>query len=306
MDELKNIFLNLKEAERFQRIEKTHPIAWYVGLDECNNYALFAITMTQPKKVNSTEMIKVFIGQRQDGKYGITFSLNEKSNLDLFIHFCSDMVSFTKRASKQETAADYICSRYLQWLKAFKKNGAHLLSNEEIKGLIGELLFLETKMMPLYGPEKALESWTGIDATDQDFSCDNTWYEVKSTSSGSPSVTIHSVEQLDTRQTGHLVVITLDKTSDADSSKITLNNMIERVIKLIPEKVSQDKLSDRLFDFGYYKDESYDHIGFKFNGMAMYRVDEEFPCLRKNQLPTSVQNVKYGLTLAAIENFREE
>lgn len=250
MKDLKSRFIELKDTDKYQRVASSHPIAWYVGLDGRNRYSLFAITKTQPKNISETKLMSVFVGERRDGNYGITFSLLEKRNLDLFAHFCEDMITYTKHITKAEVAADGICDRYIQWQKAFIKTEGKLLSYEQIKGLIGELCFLKMKMMPVYGPEKAVESWSGIEATDQDFACDGTWYEVKSTVSGSSAVKISSVEQLDVSTDGHLIVVKLDKTSEADTSKITLNSMVELVTESISSKICQDNLRNRLLAYG--------------------------------------------------------
>lgn len=306
MERIKDIFLELRETDKYQRIDTGNPVAWYVGLDGNSRYSLFAITETQPKHMSSTRVVNVFVGSRKDEDYGITFSLFEKKNLDIFAHFCEDIVSYTRTLKNKNNSADYISSRYLLWQKAFIKTEGKILSYEEIKGLIGELYFLKMKMIPQYGAEKAVDSWSGIEATDQDFLCDDTWYEVKSTVSGSGTVKISSVEQLDTSSEGYLVVVTLDKTSEADSSRITLNNMVELVVESIPEKVLQDRLMNRLLSYGYYFDKAYDGIGFKYNGMEQYLVNDKFPCLRKSQIPASVQNAKYELSLAAIDSFKED
>ena len=306
MSKLKDKFLELKETDKYQRVNTTHPVAWYIGLDGNNRYSLFAITEKQPKNISSAKMIHVFVGSRRDGRYGITFSLIEKKNLDLFVHFCEDMVMYTEMIQASENAADYICGRYILWQKAFAKTEGKLLSFEQIKGLIGELCFLKMKMIPQYGAEKAIESWSGIEATDQDFACDGTWYEVKSTVSGSTSVKISSVEQLDVNADGHLVVVNLDKTSEADLSKLTLNSMVQLVIESIPSKVTQEQLMSRLLAYGYYYEKAYDRTGFKYNGMTSYKVDRDFPCLRKKNIPVSVQNARYELALAAIDMYKED
>lgn len=282
MENIRELLLNLRENDKYQRVDVANPVAWYVGLDGNNRYSLFAITETQPLELVSTKIITLFIGSRRDGKYGITFSLTEKESIDLFVHFCEDMISYSHNVKKVENAADNICSRYIQWQKAFMRTEGRLLSYEQIKGLIGELCFLKMEMMPKYGPKKAVESWSGIESTDQDFLCDGTWYEVKATVSGAGSVKISSVEQLDTEMDGHLVIVTLDKTSEADTSKITLNNMVDLVIESIPEQVLQEQLLSRLLAYGYYFDKAYDRIGFRYNGMSKYKVDQTFPCLRKN------------------------
>ena len=306
MEELKQILLSITGIDKYQRVGLPHPLAWYIGRDSCARYSLFCITETEPKTVSSSRMISVYVGHRKAGNYGITFSLQDNNYLDLFLHFCDDMIDFTKRVGALDAAADRICGRFIQWQKAFKKNNGELLSFEEVKGLLGELCFLKMKMIPKYGVDVALKSWSGTEHTDQDFSCDDTWYEVKSTVSGSSSVKISSVEQLDTNQTGHLVIVTLDKTSEADASRLTLNSMYEMVLSSIPTLVLQESFKNRMLAYGYYINKAYDRLGFRYNGMSMYRVDSRFPCLRKAEIPLSVQNAKYELSLPAIDEFKED
>lgn len=305
MDELKQILLSIAGIDKYQRVGIPHPLAWYIGRDTNARYSLFCITKTEPTAVSSSKMMSVYIGQRRDGNYGITFSLNNNEYLDLFLHFCFDMIEFTRNIKDSNQAADHVCGRYIQWQKAFKKNNGELLSFEEIKGLLGELCFLKMKMIPEYGIDYALASWTGTEKTDQDFSCGNTWYEVKATVSGASTVKISSVEQLDTENTGHLVVVTLDKTSEADMSRLTLNSMYDMVLSSIPTIVQQESFKNRMLAYGYYLNKAYDKIGFRYNGMSFYRVDSRFPCLRKADIPASVKNAKYELSLPAINEFKE-
>ena len=305
MDDLKTKFLDIKGADNYQRVDTSHLVPWYIGIDGRNRYSLFVVVDTQPDNISSTKMIGVYIGIRRDRKYGITFSLLDKENLDLFIHFCSDMISSSSIITSLDKAADFICTRYIKWQKAFVKTEGRILSFSQIKGLLGELCFLKMKLIPEYGVEYAVDSWSGMEYTDQDFTCADTWYEVKATVSGSTSVKISSVEQLDVDKDGHLVVVRLDKTSNTDSSKLTLNNMVNMVVENISSPVVKENLLGRLVAYGYYFDKAYDKIGFKYNGMEMYKINHEFPCLRKQHLPTSVQNIKYDLSLSVLKDFRE-
>ena len=137
MENIKEILINFRENDKYQRVDVTNPVAWYALV--------------------STKIINLFIGSRRDGKYGITFSLIEKKSIDLFIHFCEDMISYTRNIKKVENAADSICSRYIQWQKAFIRTEGKLLSYEQIKGLIGELCFLKMEMIPQYEGSRELE-----------------------------------------------------------------------------------------------------------------------------------------------------
>ena len=70
-----------------------------------------------------------------------------------------------------------------------------LISDEQIKGLIGELLFLTDNMIPNYGETRAIQAWSGQEMTRKDFSIDDTWVEVKTIDFGKPTVVISSLEQ---------------------------------------------------------------------------------------------------------------
>lgn len=306
MKNLKNLFLNTQGIDSFQRIGTDHPIPIYIGKDNTAQYSLFCVTPTAPKVIKSSAIISIFIGKRRDGNIGITFSLRDAASLDLFVHFCDDIIESSRSIKDNTKAADFLANRYTQWQKAFAKNPSGLLSYPEIKGLIGELCFLRNYMIPTFGEDKALDSWIGPDMADQDFVCDDTWYEVKSTVSGSPSVRISSIEQLDTEIIGRLVVVRLDKTSPGDSSKITLNNMYELILESLSSDQLKDQLKTILLRLGYYADDYYDTYCFHYNGMEKYKVDSSFPCARKKDFAPAVQNIKYDLSLAAIAQYKED
>jgi len=306
MENIEKILLGTEGFDSYQRIGVSHPIAWYAGRDTTGRSSIFCIVETKPTIITSTRLIDVFVGVRKDLKFGITFSLKDESYIGLFSHFGEDMVDYTKNTTKPEKAADVICARYIQWQNAFKRNNGGILSYEEMKGLVGELLFMKMRLFSTYGKEHSIDSWSGVELTDQDFNCGNTWYEVKSTVSGSTTVKISSIEQLDTGNEGHLVVMLLDKTSEDDSSRITLNNMYEMVLSDLDSLSYQEKFKNKMLSFGYYPNEIYNKYGFKYNGLFMYKVNNDFPCLRRKDVPVAVQTVKYELSLPAINEFKEE
>lgn len=306
MDNLKDMFLNCQGLDSFQRIGADHPLPIYVGMDSSAQYSLFCVTPTAPRVIQSSAIISVFIGTRRDGSTGITFSLTDKVFLDLFVHFCDDIIESSRAIKDLSKAAEFLANRYVQWQRAFAKNNNGFLSFQEVKGLVGELCFLKNYMIPTYGEDKAIDSWIGPDMADQDFVCDDTWFEVKSTVSGSASVSISSVEQLDTDNEGHLVIVRLDKTSTGDSSKITINNLYELVLESLSSAQLKDMLKTTLLRLGYYADKIYDAYCFRYGGMEKYKVDSSFPCARRNNFAPAVQNMKYDLSLAAISQYKED
>lgn len=307
MESLKQRFLDMHGLDSYQRVDSNHPVDLFIGLDHTARYSLFCITKTYPSKaLSSSRIIAVFVGKRKDGTFGITFSLTDQTYLEHFVCFCADMIRSSREVKNSAKTADFIYSRYIQWQKAFARNNNGLLSPSEIKGLIGEMYFLQAYMIPKFGEDIALSSWCGPEMSDRDFECGDTWYEVKSTVSGSPTVVISSVEQLDTDRTGHLAVVILDKTSATDTSALTLNKMYHLLRSNLSSELLSLKLDAVLLSLGYYEHEAYDNFYFHYNGTTMYLVDTTFPCIRKTALPYAAQNVRYDLSLSAIQAYKED
>lgn len=303
---LKARFDENRTSDSYQRVDQSHILDIYIGKNEFNNYTLFLVTETEPKHISSSQLIQIRVGQRHDRKWALSFMLENDNFEELFLRFCDDIIESSRNLSSKKLGAAFVCERYIKWQNMLSKYNNGLLLPFQIKGLIGELYFLRDYLIPMVGSEKAVESWIGPEKADQDFVCDDLWYEVKSTVSGSETVRIASIEQLDTVSEGELVVIYLDKTSYSDERKITLNSIYEEVYNLLPLGPLQAKLTGILLSLGYYKRIEYDEHNFKFSGIKRYKVGSDFPCLRKSELPASIAHAKYDLALTAIRDIIKE
>lgn len=86
-----------------------------------------------------------------------------------------------------------------------------LLTEPEILGLIGEILFLRGELAAHIGLSGALKSWSGQELTHKDFPCEDSWFEVKTIYLGTQTVKIPSLEKLTSDIDGELIVYTLEK-----------------------------------------------------------------------------------------------
>lgn len=299
---IKEKFDSIVGVDTFQRVDSEHILDIYVGNDTTARKTMFVITEQEPPTILSSQIIKVFVGQRQDGSWGISFSLLDNSFEELFYHFCSDIVESSRDVKSRIKGAQYICERYCQWQDMLSKNKSGILSFSVIKGLIGELVFLRDFLIPKYGIEKAIHSWIGPEGADQDFVCDDGWYEVKSLVSGADTVHISSIEQLDSDNNGELALVYLDKTSYSDTDKTTINLIYEEIYTNISDFELKKYFSKRLMSLGYFNRYEYDEYIFHNNGYVRYYVDKEFQCLRRKNVLSSIVNAKYELSIASIDS----
>lgn len=303
MIDVKRLFENASGLDSFTRIDKDHPLDIYVGKDSSFRHTMFVISSQKPNSLKSSLLIDVYIGLRSDGRFGLSFSLKDTTFFDLFCHFCDDIISSSKFILLPEKGVEFICSRYEKWQTMLKKDTSTLLSKSEIKGIIGEMYFLKNYMIPTYGEDMAINSWMGPQLLPQDFMCEEKWYEIKSISSNRDTLTITSLEQLDSNIVGELVVIYLDSTSVTTLSKITINELYHELKRGIHSEKLCCKFTDILLLLGYYPREEYDEYAFKFSKCARYMIDMKFPCIRKSDIPQSIIAAKYELSLLSISNF---
>lgn len=299
-------FDEFREPENYSRVDATHPLNLYIGKDYQFRNTLLLVSNKKPTLVSSTRIIDSQINRRNDGKWALTCSVMSNDYLDVFCCFCDDIIESSRDIENQDEGTDFICERYLKWQQLLKKQGDRLLSKSEAKGLIGELYFLKTFLSDKYGLDNSVRAWIGAEYADQDFVFEDTWYEVKSTVSGSKCVTISTVPQLDTNKDGHLEIIYLDKTSEIDKDRLTLNKIVNEIEKEISSLELKLQFRSKLVSMGYYYHMNYDKINFKYTRSDRYEVNSLFPCLRRTNLPCSVSDASYELLIEQISSFKEE
>lgn len=308
MADIKTIFGAINHLDTYLRVNSTHLLDLYVGIDDTARWTLLLISEYPPLKVASSRMILVKSGKRPDKKWSLSFSLVDDSYKDMFVLFCEDIVTSSSCIKSKEKATRFVGKRYIEWREMLANARENLLSPAEVKGLLGEMYFLENYLFSQYGAEKAALSWTGPKCLPQDYIIDDTWYEVKTVSSSRTEVSISSIEQLDCAKPGELVVIRADKTSVTNTDAVNLNTLYKKLLTMISDDDSKEKFSSMLLRYGYYPRPEYEgeEYTFEIKAMARYGVSTDFPCIRQKNLPKSITEAKYSLALAAIDSYRKE
>jgi hypothetical protein len=302
-NELEQLFADIKDIDTFRRIGDNTDLRFYVGLDSNGMHCFEFVGNYTPMNIRSSEVIVISQLYAEEG-YSLRFSLANEDLMENFSIFCLDLLDSTKGLKGDVEAYKTLTARYISWKKLFKPNGGKL-TEIEIMGLIGELTFLEKFMIPKYGKAKALESWTGPDRAHKDFSTDDVWYETKAIGSGKESVTISSLEQLDGNIDGYLVVYQLEKMSPKFNG-IKLNALAFEVMEQLDSPMLKSIYTTKLEEWGYTMIPEYDDLVYNITERTFYGVKEDFPRLKKAQLPLAIGKVRYDLQLSLLDPFKVE
>ncbi len=293
---VKSIFES-QQSVSSKRCDGTHPLDIYLGINERGQKNLSVILNAEKIPIDSSRTISVDYYARSDTAAMLVFTLEDDALDDLFYRFCDDIIENTRSARTESGFAPF-ADRWETWMRFFSKS-VPTLSQNEIRGLIGEVYFLRSFMLPRYGEDASLEAFIGVDKAHKDFEIESTWYEVKTIQNGSHTTKISSIEQLDSDRPGYLSVITLDTATPGLDDCITLNKLVEDLQNSLSEKNTR-VFNEKMRAAGYVFDERYDEYVYLIISLDQYTVSEGFPRIEKDTLPPGIVKANYEIDLSTI------
>lgn len=301
---VKDKFENEKKTRTFRRIDGEHQLDIFLGYNEEGKPTMITIVSGKEVTIESSRSIEVKLFKRDDLRLSISFSLLDISMEAIFYKFCEDIIESSRNINKLN-ALNYIVGRWNSWRLMFKKNVNELLNENQISGLLGELIFLKEYMIPKYGESVAIKSWMGPEKSHKDFEVEDTWYEVKTIRNGVLTIKISSVEQLDSENLGYLNVVILEKTNDKCRESVSLNSYINRLQQMLGEFENELIFRNKLGQAGYCYDEEYDRYNYRFIENKRYTVNENFPRIKKENLSNAIVKASYDILINEIQEYIE-
>lgn len=285
----------------FIKVGDNRNLNLYIGMDEDSKYAFEFRGKFSPMRIHGSDVISV--SQTKDNEtLMLRFSLENVELLEYFCTFCQDLVESTNHITDDNTAYRMLYSRFMSWKKLFKPNKGNL-TELEIMGLIGELLFLKEYMIPKYGVDNSLDSWMGPEKTHKDFSTDDVWYEIKTLNAGKESVRISSLEQLDSDKNGYLVIYALERMSPSYDG-IKLNKLVDEILGGIKIHIQRELFMSKLELYGFDFSSEYNNYVYTLIDNSSYLVNDEFPKLVRKTIPSCINKIQYEIILSEIEKYK--
>lgn len=224
---------------------------------------------------------------------------------DIFSLFIQNILEEIEKSVTESEAIKTTLNVVSKWKKLFDKINFNGLSLEQQKGLIGELLFLNTLLDDEKTTANALNSWTGAEQDFQakDFTLGSVGVEVKFTASKQPRIKVSNERQLDAENLSELFLI-LYSTEAVKDNGISLNSIVEQTRQKITTEDERSVFNAKLQLNGYF-DEDNEHYGrmYSLKRTFVFNVSSEFPKIIKGQLPLGIFDTSYSIEISAVENF---
>ena len=302
-------FTNLQTSEDIlKKIDTNNEIKIFFGLSKEGKKRLAFQSRETIDQIESTKIINVSYYKDNEDCYWLSLDLEDNKFDNLFYTFCSDMVNSLSDLSDAKKELDYIKNRFYNWKKMFQNVTTKDLSEEKEQGIFGELYFLYNYMIPKYGIDSSILSWSGPLKFNKDFSITDTWYEIKTSSVSSTNIKISSLSQLDSEKEGFLSVVKVEKMSPEFTGPLSsVYNLIQVIMAQITTIKIQDDFLNKLVEYGLGPDNGFGSRKFDVKSTKLYLVNDEFPRLTKNVIThEEIDNVSYLLNLSGIEKYKVE
>lgn len=230
----------------------------------------------------------------------IVLQLTDNDYNDLFDDLILSLYHKIKDLCNVDEYSNHFIQAFYRWSEFFEDKKSDLLSEEAIKGIMGELLVLKLLITEPYRPEinYLLNSWTGPYDKGNDFELENKNIEVKTKSVSSIDVKISSEFQLELSLGKGLELFVVCLLSDCTAG-IHIRDLVLEIKKLIQEysgdnsilwkALSQKNLTTKNLS-------QYDRYRFKpVNWISYNCADENFPKLNRSNIPKEISALKYTL-----------
>lgn len=296
---LKRFLEGFKDGHFIRVGSKMHNL--FIGKDDEGRYCYEYRGVFTPVKIVGSKPLVVNQYETDDGVFILRFSLDNNDLMSCFSAFCEDLTTSVDEISDENAVYKTLASRYQAWRKLFKPDRISM-TEPEIQGLIGEVLFMRDYAIPHWGIDNAVDSWIGPEKTHKDFSYGDDWFEVKTITAGKETVRISSIEQLDSDIDGTLVIYSLEKMSPSFNG-VMLNDLITELLTTFT--VSQkDALLNKLALFGFDFNSAYDNYVYAVTDKSAYNVSTEFPRLKRNNVPLPISKALYDIIISELTPYK--
>lgn len=225
---------------------------------------------------------------------------------DIFSSLCADLINKVAEITEESDLVKALISRLEKWHLLFEKLGQQGLSEQQQRGLYGELYFLRKFLEKVSDTEYCINSWKGPEKSVQDFQHSDWAVEVKTThGKNQQKIHISSERQLDTALVSDIFLIHLSLDVRQNHGE-TLNDLVSEILEMLsnsPFTVSIFRL--KLLEVGYFEihKDLYNDLGYSIRQEHIYRVADDFPRITESMIPSGVGDVRYSLVVFANDDW---
>lgn len=234
---------------------------------------------------------------------GVMITLRDIQFDDLFTILATEVVA-SVLATTTAPEAHGALRRVVDRWRHFVERGRSSLSDERIRGLIGELVVL-SRIVAKFGAREALLAWKGPHDALRDFELPDQSVEVKAfQSDAGTAVRISNPQQLDVVQ-GRPVFLVAVQLARVSASGKALPQFVASLNSLCSSAIGGlELLEGKLAEYGYLPAHAPQYVdAFVIEKVLAFGVRDDFPRIKPASIVPGVRDVQYSVELSALTQF---
>jgi hypothetical protein len=289
---LPDVFVALRAPEKFRCIAASISSSISLNLSRLENIKDIRVELVPDEKKPKTNIL--------------LFTLVGDQHKDIFSVLCTDLIASISAVTTEPQLVKELLNRFEKWKSLFDRVVANGLTNDEQRGLFGELLFIRKYLQSHRDSLYVINSWVGPERQIRDFQSDCWSVEVK-TSHGNNHQRVHisNERQLDTSSLETLLLYHLSLDMRQRSGE-TLNQVVDSVSEALrSDWAALNRFKNKLLEGGYFEQHKtlYEDVGYFVRGETFYEVRNDFPRIEEKDIRRGVGDVEYSLILAQCSDF---
>jgi hypothetical protein len=236
----------------------------------------------------------------------LDFSCKRNDFKNNFILIINEIIEESIKSNKLFESVKSIINKWFYFLQKPKQEQ---LSENEIIGLIGELLSIKD-LNEFITMETVIESWVGPLKIKRDFIFKNTEIEIKTSSTKKGHVhTVHGFDQLSALKDGQVYVYSWNISKDLTMQSFSLNTIVSEIVDICGDNtILIEKFYEKLnlLKFDSRDSELYEEFKFRLIDKKLFIVNKSFPKIDRNsfnfKLNSMYLDLNYTIDLNNLES----
>lgn len=246
------------------------------------------------------------INSPENNKQRILLILNNQNKLKIFKKLYEWIYIDIQENSDLFSSFQKIVNYITEYADLFERKILNKVSKERLIGLYGELdTIFELLSSKKYTDREVVESWKGYRNSTHDFKIKNLALEIKSSLNKSLKIYCSSIEQLRFNENFKTYLCYRVYSEEKTSSKgLNIHELILNIYKKMKDKKAIKILERKLDIFGINIIKH--NTKLIRDRMTTYKIDNEFPSFKENDIHESISDVKYKLDLLKCDNWKTD
>lgn len=304
IDRLWKELASAPEHPASRRVDESHPLDLFAYVGSVRKPGLLLVAKEQPPVPRQYNAVAISRSLRPDNRWVLLIQLRRPELLPLFAALCQDLVESSRNLSGNLSPSEFLIQRLQRWKRLMEADRGNLLSPEEIRGLMGELVLLINVAIPRWGLATSISCWQGPFEAPQDFVFPELNLEVKTVFPGTTKVRVASLEQLETFNARLLLAIMiLAPAPEENESCFTLGDLVRTLRTMIRDDEALVDFEMRLAAVGYVDRDEYDQTRMRLQNIRFFEILDGFPRITRNSVLVGIDSVTYTVDLSFCGQF---